>query len=758
MLLAKSTGNITLLSHSTLVSHICEKLIKKALNVKDDDLIKSIKIGGLLHDIAKALSIFQKMLKKQRDEDSAKNKFRHNEIGWAFLYSYLNVNDSILSLVLDMIYWHHGISNEMGKYTSDEILDSIADKDAEILIMKNVLVELLGAEYLLSAPREDIYGKKTPIYYTLDNLNEFTEKSILCRTCLISADRLASKLEESKYAYDIDNEINLIIAKETPFKITTCPSEYNKSRFDAQLEIAKKCSNTTIVKGPGGFGKTCVGLIWASLSNKKVIWACPRNGVAESAYISLKNEIESFGLNIKMELFLTGEIKEANYDIQEPFTSDIIVTNIDNFLSPTVSMRSADRLFLINNADVIFDEYHELTTEAALFACSINIMRLRNMFTDSRTLFLSATPIAVEFLWNTISRPTLVLPNAATHYKAAHDRKALIRITDNLPKLEESNTLYLTNAISNAQDYKDMFDCNSLIHSGFTEEDKHTKILDLYTVYGKSSIRNIKKPNVMGTRIIQASFDISFQNVSESVLSPEATMQALPRGERWGDYIKQAIFTTYNVRGYESKAENKVRDILYEKDLTDIWFEYLRQFNGTQMSFDELYCVYNEYSSIHKKEIKDYILRKYRTSRTILSTIYPKHFRNISKTAIKTAGSNKLRSVGNEIFVTMRYYNSDKYTNPISTRIYKSIDIDFDETSKTRTQLIHAMQAISKSGDERFEYEELLNNKENMTLDAIRKYGLKSNTPYIRFDQVYHPDYGGIKPARLENILKSLKK
>jgi hypothetical protein len=37
-----------------------------------------------------------------------------------------------------------------------------------------------------------------------------------------------------------------------------------------------------------------------------------------------------------------------------------------------------------------------------------------------------------------------------------------------------------------------------------------------------------------------------------------------------------------------------------------------------------------------------------------------------------------------------------------------------------------------------------------LTLDHIRHHAKRENTPYIRFDKVYHPDYGFVRP----NILK----
>ena len=755
-ILAKSNG-ILLSDHSKKVSETSEKLMKRIIsNSSDFYLFEVARIGGLLHDIAKSTLSFQKMLNKKTLEDDQKNKFRHNEIGWAFLYEYLDVE--YLDLILDQVYWHHGISNKMNSNTSEDILNSLITKDVDIQRMKDVVINLLGQQYLLEIPRSDndIYGKKTPEYYYNDEehiRNSFAEKFILCRTCLISADRLVSKMEESLNMNDIDKTIEKFINKSSFFNIPNCPSTYNKNRFDRQIEISNDCDKTTIVKGPGGFGKTCVGLLWSLLSDKKCLWVCPRNFVADSAYNSLKNEIDEFGLDIKIELFLTGDIQKANYDISEPFTSDIIITNIDSYLSPTVGTKFADKLFLINSANVVFDEYHELVTEAALFSCFVNIMKVRHNYTDSRTLLLSATPIKMEFLWETTKNKTKILPNQTDHYPAAHNHKTNVNVIECLPSniIKDSNSLILMNSISKSQEYKDLYYCDDLIHSGFIDKDKNLKIHNLYQKYDKKSLRHIKKSNIMGTRVIQASFDVSFQNVFESVLSPESTLQAYPRGDRWGDYIKPATYTTFKVLDSDL-AENKVRDILYDRKLSDLWFNYLKKFNGTKMTLNELYCEYNLFSTKYATAIKIFITSKFQDSLEKLSFIYPKHFKKTKSSKIKTSGGNKLRTIGSEIFVIAKYHdNPNKYTDPISTRIYKNFDKDFDETNRTRVQLIGAIKSIIKSGDPRFDYTEIIKDK-NITLDKIRDFSNKSNTPYIRFDKVYHPDYGLITRDALKRI------
>ena len=98
---AKSGETILLTDHSKNVSKVSLSIMDKFPNEVKNDLSwrKVIEISSLLHDIGKSTSEFQKNLKKGIDGYS-KNKFRHNEIGWAFCYRYLNVSLDILNPIL----------------------------------------------------------------------------------------------------------------------------------------------------------------------------------------------------------------------------------------------------------------------------------------------------------------------------------------------------------------------------------------------------------------------------------------------------------------------------------------------------------------------------------------------------------------------------------------------------------------------------------------------------------------------------------
>lgn len=744
--LAKSSG-VSLVEHSRLVAKVAVELATQNLMEPDDELIRAIELGALLHDIGKSQETFQKKVmgaKEGVDIDLVEKKmpYRHNEVAWSFLSRFIefNTNSRVANIVKDIVYWHHGISKDMASYNDTDI--EISDNDIDT--MRAACKELIGVDLYIEKPYKP---KKAPVYYCDDE--EVNLYNTFARACVIGADRLVSALESDLEEDDIPSWVSSLNNKK--HTVDRLNHTYQGSeRFQKQVEITDEADKTTLVKAPAGFGKTLLGLLWSMKSNKRLVWVCPRNMVAESVYRSVIEELKGFGENqVSVELFLTGETIESQNSIGD-FSSDIIITNIDNFLAPSVDNRTAHRLASVLTCDVVFDEYHELVSDLALCAGFVNLMLIRNRLTTSRTLLLSATPIEMNRLWDSIGQKTKVLPSKSAHYRAVHNKKYKLNVLDTLSGAQVTeNNLVILNSISNAQRFKKLLSAPLLIHSSFQPEDRIKIMEEIYAQYSKNSARALGKPTVVGTHIVQASLDISFLNLYESILSPESTLQRIGRCDRFGDYQGTPII---NIIGYQDRGEDAVRELLYTKNLTNVWLEFIRQYDGMMLTLDEIYVLYNTYNEIHEKAINKYVIDKYTKSRDVLCNIYPFKFFGKSSKNVKTAGSNKLRASGSEVFVICRKYNSDEYTDPFSEATYGDFQGTFNEHGNMQPRLLKVMKELRNRNDGRFDYNDILNAGLNMTLDGIRKYARKSNTPYIRFDKVYHAEYGSISEQLLSEI------
>jgi CRISPR/Cas system-associated endonuclease/helicase Cas3 len=84
-----------------------------------------------------------------------------------------------------------------------------------------------------------------------------------------------------------------------------------------------------------------------------------------------------------------------------------------------------------------------------------------------------------------------------------------------------------------------------LPHNEYLKE-KEKKILSLILNYGKTSTNSNNKPNIVGTHILQASLDISFNDLYEDILSPQSTLQRIGRCDRFGNCIGESVIIIIN--------------------------------------------------------------------------------------------------------------------------------------------------------------------------------------------------------------------
>jgi CRISPR-associated endonuclease Cas3-HD len=742
-----------LIKHSRDVSESSIKIYQSFKNPSNNDskILEVIKISGLLHDIGKGTSGFQKLLKSKSKKSGY--SFRHNEIGWAFLFGFLKIDDAeMLAQILHIVYWHHDIYNKMGEKNHLLILKELSETDMNT--MKDILCELMGKEYLLPIQRniDDYTSESTPLFFPDIKDKSYLPKLSLIRTCIISADHIISQLEETDSISNLELVLNQYREKIKLFSLSNCPEEYNSERFMKQVEIAESCEHTTIVKAPAGMGKTVIGLKFSSLSNNKLIWICPRISIAQSVYITIIEELNVFGIETNVELYHTNKVQKSNYEIEKPFTSDIIITSIDSFLKPTIDSNIAERIFLINTADVVFDEFHELISENALFASFINIMKLRHRYTNSRTLLLSATQNFFEFLWESLDTKTTILPNQFEHYEGIHDKLFSINVINGYPEITPNNSIIYNNSVGDTQIVKHHNKSSELIHSRFIDDVKAEKINNMLSVYGKKRNKTIELPNVVSTNFTQCGYNATFSTVYDSIISPDATLQRCTgKGNRFGDVDQVTPIYIFNPEG--SRAENSVVNLLYDKHLKDLWFNYLLPYNKKEINTNEFYQIYDKFYLDNKREIGQYVERQYSESLKKLQEIYPIGFKtkkNIDELVL-TAGANKLRSNGSEIFYIVKGHDSEEYFGPFSTQIYNNFMKDFNEEGNILRKVIDEMKMIN---DPRFDYSDILAKKKKITIDEIRFQSKKENTPYIVFDRIYHPEFGIIKHKLLNKLTK----
>lgn len=772
--LAKSNG-VPLHSHSYLTASLAAIIRKESQAFFSQSDINDTYVSGLLHDVAKNTLLNQERLKTNKKLQH--RPFRHNEIIWAFLSKHLICpSETSKNIILHNVYWHHGIENRMHNDSDSVIYNTIAKEDIKRLkiTVTHLLNNIPGYK---CADKPDLDNNpKSPFFFKeyINNYDKFNQLTTYSRMCLISADRIISAFspELVKAFYKSDGKVNeeYLYNYIRPFLYiekakNLSKINYGNARFKIQKNILAVKDKTICYNGPAGFGKTPVGLLWILRNNKKTIWVCPRNFVAESVYHSIIEIFKEFNVrDISVELFLTGRVQQSNSGRFNGFDSDIIITNIDNLVSPTIDNKHADRLFYSVNSNVIFDEYHEYISETQnpLLACFVNLMRTRHRLTNSQTLLLSATPIlGLEKYWDVDEVKTKYLPSHKTHFPAAHKKKYLINFVDTIPQVKpDSNSLIFLSSIKNVQEFKINNWDAILYHNEFEDHKKAEKLAELFRLYGKKSSRTSNKTNVISTHALQASADLSFEKLYDSIISPQTTLQKGGRINRWGE-LKECIWTFFE---HNNKSENATKNILYSMKLSKLWIQHLKKYNSKKLTLDNIYNIYNNFHSKYSDEIQSYLKKCLDVSESLLRKIHPVQIDildeniDIDKKIVNASG-NKIRANGNEIFCIFKKQDSDEYSNVFNINPYggpETYKERFKEKDNITSNQLKAMKQIAKSKDKRFNYSELIEKKQNDN-SIIRKAAKLSITPYIRFDKVYNEELGLIDVADSYELLNKIK-
>jgi CRISPR-associated endonuclease/helicase Cas3 len=602
-----------LVKHCQMVSRYSEYLAKKF--ELPEDRVEICRNIGLFHDIGKGISSFQEYItsKIEGTESSSKLSLYHHEVSWAAANNLKEelFKKSVRGQILTNIYWHHAkpLNKDFnGRKDIQSILNALEESD--IISVISLVNELSNKELTL----EDFTSSENisiPEYIQSSGVGMSNPNPtiILTRSIVIMADRKISSLslEDFNNLFET-NDFNSLNNSQQYLPISfEKPSNYD-NRYDVQLEVARKSLNSRVVSSnsPAGFGKTLQGVLRNLISGGKTYWVCPRNAVAESVYKSILEELKALSVDIPIELYLSGERKDSNNDLED-FTSRIVVTNIDNLLSPLYKSKMSNHCLDVVTGDIIFDEYHEFVSEGAYFSLFLNLMRARNLI-KSTTFLLSATPSILNTLWDT-SNKTTFLPEQGKHFQAAHSKKYKISFVDDLTSLDitvEGNTLVKFNSVKNAREFYQSHrtEDSLLFHSKFISQDKKEIVQKLYGMYGK--VGTNEKHLVVSAPIISASFDLSFNKALIMSESPENDIQVIGRVNRWGkDEVAELVFASTSK---SNRSGACAIDKRYSKDLNKLWYDsFKNKFNGLEVTLDEIYDFYNQFNKDNKVSIKKFL-------------------------------------------------------------------------------------------------------------------------------------------------------
>lgn len=590
-----------------------------------------------------------------------------------------------------------------------------------------------------------------------EDIEEFTDSikpnalNNLIRTAVISADRIVSAMpSEDLASYISEGDLETALDKEMiqdsnlTHEINKCVAGFetrypNSERNQAQSKVAKKladlkiyaedddCDNIGVLQGPAGCGKTKIALEWASKTDaKKIIWVCPRVQVC----LGLLNDLTQpeYLPNSRIEIF-TGEYKKIltdgismentpDTDENQYFSGDIVITTIDQVINNIISHHKVTSMISFMQAHVVFDEFHELIPMPAfnlLFAELLEAKKCRGH--NANTLLVSATPhyyFVKEVLG--IDNTYVVQMDSFNQSDYQLDFVAYDETEQPNPLITKAietdkTTFVITNTAQDAQIgflLHQNKENSVLLHSKYTRNDKVHWFNQVFDSFKKEG--NHKYQILRSGPIVQASLNITCEQMYTDLTSPENWLQRLGRLNRFGETAESNIYTTVipisAENGKQSSRQAKFLASLCVWQSTIAWLSYLQRYladnNLDTITLNELYKIYRDFYSDKscQEKIAEDISKTLKQSVSLINdkvidpiSILPKS--RHSKDGVAKIAKSSLR--GNNRFVQMAICEVDDQLTPTFTNDY-AYDENTDH-SKVTIGLTESIERIRGYGD-----------------------------------------------------------
>lgn len=563
--------------HLLAVALVSIFYVRKYFMDVPEHMMENLAAAAILHDIGKASSKFQKWVNDPsdtEDEEVGKNRNFHNEDSYLVVSRKLEKDPS--GIIGWLVLHHHAPRKTDGKIKDAYSLGKgLSRKDeASISSLMDEMATVLNKELGISLKMSDLSeDKEVPslVKYLKSNKKELASIVKILQTCLVTADRKVSEMSSEELTAWLATRDTSVF--DLDLHTNTFPVLPEVSNRDTDQEtIASKASSSAIsvVNAPPGWGKTRASLRWLShvSNNGPIFYVTPRNSVAESLYGDILEELRSLGISKKVQLFLTGEVQKSSCDFPQ-YAPDIIVTNIDSVLSPFISHGKIPKLIQIFKCPMVLDEFHEFASGSAMF-CQIGTLIAARKRANSPTMLMSATPIQpmVE---------SWILNDDVLNFSVdcpVYDNDISVLLSEDMDESIKhlgGSGCIIHNTVGNTQN--SALDLRGeIIHGFYDPKDKSDKLGRVIGKWGKSNYKNAVDEILNASGIVQASLNISFSSMLDSVASPETTIQRAGRLGRFdGDPVKLVLFFGQN------QGDRQAIQQAYCPDIRSSWVEFLNR-------------------------------------------------------------------------------------------------------------------------------------------------------------------------------------
>jgi len=406
--------------------------------------------------------------------------------------------------------------------------------------------------------------------------------------------------------------------------INECISRYpNDKRSLKQAQVAQQLAKNSgyikVLAGAAGCGKTKIALEWAGLRNaQQIIWVCPRVQICLGMFKELKASEDSYLKNARVEI-VTGEFKFTD-DSKQPtplerqFSSDVIITTIDQLLSSVVSHTKADRLLNYLSAHIVFDEYHEYINMPAFNLLFPELLKSREALNNgANVLLVSATPhyyYLEKMLGIDVDSDVVEMPSFNTKkykFDFVNYDESIEDVSNPLYKTHDLKTFVISNTATTAQkSYIQNFNNENsiLLHSKFKKSDKKFLFDKVFNTFKKDG--SCEYDILRSGPIVQASLNVSCEYMVSEITTAENCLQRMGRLDRFGvsDKVNRyAIVVPLTLAA--GKFSGALARFLCSSNSvcsTKAWYEFLLDKTNSGEKINTVTEIYEYYKSFYKTD------------------------------------------------------------------------------------------------------------------------------------------------------------
>jgi len=750
----------TLIEHSVDVAERCYDLSSRLNN---DDVLHIISYAaGIYHDIGKCAYRFQTHLK---GKTTSKN-MEHNVMGLYIFHNlckYFKINGNDYADIIESMILHHHPYQDL---KCDTLCES--DKETALLFFERfseIIKNKFHAQKIEIEVKDDadIFEPITtpPVYLT----NDKTKGCILfyARNVLITADMdVTGRNDKTSICLD---------------KMPDAPKNFDVNRYDEQVRLARMMleskEQSIVLDAMTGFGKTLIGILYTLMRRKNLWWLCPKRSIAISIYHNIMRDLDVLGLShiINVSLIYNGKTFKGVDN------AHIKVAVIDSFLRPLLkSDGSLVRSYDILDDDCIIDEYHECLTSGALYATMILLSRTKMRYTDTKMIYMSATPNdntlakCVEGYMERCIRNSpderytndMMNKKFMLHYAISKDMKPILD--------QHTSSCYVSiNSIRMTQAYKQAGNVDDILHAGYSDVDKAKKLEKVLSSHGKDN-NDTSNESLAATNIISTGVDISFRDIALLCPLPNRMIQDIGRIDRWGRHLDEISHIYIIDADTISQSDNAFLHAVSPergsmRDVATEWMSCLRNHfkDGQIITRKDIYDLRNEFMRVHGNRqyggdglLWDLYDSYYNDSCQALSHLTLNYAHDNQNDVIITSSKPSLRNNDRDIFVRVTDYETRELLDDV---FQVSEDIIMTDKIDDATRRIIVKSSLSAQNIDKG----YRKNLERIPWEHIRTRFYNSSTPMILCADLqhilcYHKDLGLIaKNANFQKLVNSLK-